>query len=116
MGAWGFDALDSDGALDWIDSLRAGRVLAKEIKKAFTSRRPDYDAIRAAAVMIERGYKAGLLNESDVADLIPLGIEALDELSDSAFVDSYDEPAAVKKSIRKQVEGLVVFYEELPEE
>ena len=66
--------------------------------------------------MIERGYKAGLLTEDDVSSLITLGVEALDELSDSAIVDSYDEPAAVKKSIRKQVEGLVVFYEQLPDE
>ena len=116
MGVWGVGPMDSDGALDWVDGLRAGRVLAKEIKKALTSRRPDYDHIRAAAVMIKRGYKAGLLSADDVEDLVPLAIESLDELVESAHAHSYDNPAAVKKSIRKQVDGLVVFHEGLHEE
>ena len=115
MGTWGYGPLDSDDALDWIDNLKAGRVLGKEIKKAFTSRRTDYDYIRAAAVMISRGYKIGLLHENQVRELVPYAIAALEELNESTWVHEFDEPAAVQKSLRKQIEGLVELHEDLPD-
>jgi hypothetical protein len=114
MGTWGYGPLDSDEAHEWIGDLRAGRVLAKEIKKALTGRRPDYDEVRAATVMMERGYQIGLLSPDDVQGLVPYAISALEELSETRVIQSFDEPAAVQKSIRKQVEGLVELHESLP--
>ena len=114
MATWGYGPLDSDEAHEWIEGLRAGRVLVKEIKKAFTSRRPDYDDVRAAAVMMERGYEIDLLSADDVRDLVPYAISALEDLSDTQVIQAFDEPAAVQKSIRKQVEGLVELHEALP--
>ena len=114
MGTWGYGPLDSDGAHDWISNLKAHTVLSKEIKKAFTARRLDYDAVRAAAVMMERAYEIDLLDPDDVRALTPYAISALEDLSDTQVIQAFDEPAAVQKSIRKQVEGLVELHESLP--
>lgn len=117
MGTWGYNALDSDDAADWIDNLSARRVLFKEIKKTLRSRRSYYGDIRAAAAMISRGHEALLLDAEDVENLVPYAISALENLKeDHSEMESFDEPAQAIKSIDEQIEGLVEFHESVSDD
>lgn len=109
MGTWGYGPLESDGAAEWMEE--AGRPVARQIKRALTKRRLDYDAVRAASLLIQEAFSISILTPDDIAKLVPLAIEALETLSDTEYVQEFDDPAAVQTSLREQVEGLVELHE-----
>ena len=106
MGAWGFGPYDSDTAAEWIEDLKARTALVKEMKKAFKKPTRTPDEARVAAAMITKAFDARILQEDDLEELIPLAIEALEEIYDSDYTDSYDQPGTVRKNIKKCVASL----------
>ncbi len=75
MGAWGFKAWQSDGALDWKGAFNSKLRIVPRLKKAFKSR--DCDAPRAAAKWLIRADKAGIMHDFDMRELAPGAIEGL---------------------------------------
>ena len=115
MGSWGYDAMDSDSASQWQDDLTS--VVAKSIKKTLTKRRSEPEHVRAASATIIRAYKCQFLIEDQVMELVPLAIDALEGLlDDSGWIESFDEPGSAKRSITKQIEGLVRLHEKVVDE
>jgi len=114
MGTWGYGPLESDEGSEWMEE--AGRPVVRIIKKALTRRRLAYDDVRAASVLLKRGYEIELIPADAVAKLIPYAIDALESIGEIEYAQDFDDPAAVQKSVRKQVEELVELHEELPED
>lgn len=106
MGAWGYGPYDSDTAAEWAELLKARAMLVKEMKAAFRRPTRSPDDSRAAAAMIPKAFDARILQEDDVMELAPLAIGALEQIYDSAWVDSYEDPVEVRKYLKKSMSAL----------
>lgn len=106
MGAWGYGPYDSDTASEWAGCLKAKPMLVKEMKAAFKKPTRTPDDARAAAAMIPKVFDARFLDEESVIELAPLAITALEKIYYSDWVDTYSEPAEVRKHLKKSMDAL----------
>lgn len=105
MGAWGYEPLESDTALDWIGDMRASKALQKDLEKGLHSK--EYEHIRAASHMLVLVHKCHLLSDRVVGELIQVAIPSLKKiLDDSKWSLDWDNPAAIQESIRSQIREL----------
>lgn len=112
MGAWGYEALDSDAALDWLGDItyHAGTQIESLLTK-FEQKQErngagyaaEYYAneIRAAAFVVEK------LNFFTVFDDLHGRLaKALRAIVNSPWPNEWDNPQAVKDSILVQIEAM----------
>jgi hypothetical protein len=114
MGAWGYEPLDSDQALDWLaESVTdvAGQKI-KRVLDQFNAVLENWGAdracetyayeLRAAAFVLEK--LNFFSNERLYGDLFGRMHKALAEVWHSNWIDNWDDPEAVRESVKKQAE------------
>lgn len=106
MGAWGFEPLDSDAALDWIGE--ACFELSEEIDKLLKRAGPaDFtshyaEELRAAAFVVEEinFFPFELDLHARLAEALRL------ILADTDYIGAWSEPEKVKAAIQAQIDAL----------
>lgn len=101
MGAWGYKVNENDAAGDFYDSLVGSKDAAKIVEKALKSNYPE--EIRAAAQFLAAIAKyAGSAWLFD--DHFARAKAALQDLiEDEEWVRSWDEPATIKKELKREL-------------
>lgn len=104
MGAWGYKVAENDDAADFYDSLAGSRDIAKVVEKALKTGCPE--TVRAAAQFL-----AAIRKYADNASLFDDHLErakaALEDLvEDTKWIRSWDEPATIRKELRKELSAL----------
>lgn len=114
MGAWGYEPLDSDQALDWLGNHVTDHVGVKidELLTKFEGTRVARGAdhaveiyayeLRAAAFVLEK--LNFFSNERLYGDLFERMHKALAEVWHSSWIDGWTDPEAVRESVKKQAE------------
>ena len=116
MGAWGYEALDSDSALDWLGNNvtdHAGVAIDKLLTK-FEHKVASADAddacelyaeeLRAAAFVLEK--LNFFSNELLYGNLFERMHKALAEVWHSSWIDNWNEPEAVRALVQQQAERM----------
>jgi len=105
MGAWGYNAADSDSGLDWISDV-TDITFWDKVKDALQGEGEDScpSIVRAAALLtatLAKGFRCSLPMEYDIREI---AISALNKvLDDKDWLAGWDNPQAVKASIRKDI-------------
>jgi hypothetical protein len=116
MGAWGYEALDSDQALDWLGNEiidHAGVKIDKLLDKfegTKVAKGADYAVdsyayeLRAAAFVMEK--LNFFSNEHLYGDLFGRMHKALAEVWHSSWIDGWNDPETVRESVKAQAEAM----------
>lgn len=121
MGAWGYKALESDGAADAIDEINS--VVLKKLRKEIgtsTTRsvffgRPDLVTQRASVEYLILLHKARLVGSFEIIDLAELGISQLEKVKEKLEDPEMWSPGGVsieeaqretRKDINRQIRYL----------
>ena len=105
MGSWGYEPLDSDTSLDWVDN--TAKILADRIETTLKKSGAYPEEVRAAAHYIVSASENDFLSDYDVLGLIPLAIEKLNKiLENKKWIDEWNSTKDIKSSIKNQIKIL----------
>lgn len=103
MGAWGYTALENDGALDWRGDFTDAVV--KLIRKGLKSKWEDQQ--RAAAKTLILLHKHEILSPWKAEDDLELAAAKLKKiLKDKQWLEGWKDPKAVQRDLRAQIRTL----------
>jgi hypothetical protein len=105
MGAWGYEPLDSDAALDWLDeyvSEPVGENVAQLIISAKGRERQYAEELRAAAqVVLQINFFRHQVDlHGELAEMLTVLRD------DSDYLDEWNEPGELKASLDKHIQAL----------
>jgi hypothetical protein len=112
MGAWGKNAWDSDDAADWFADALKGLKLDKKLDKVFAEPEDNYDAVRAAAYLLQVLGLAyvwpGDLERLDshitrAIELLEAMIDPESDDEDMDFLELWDNDPEIIESVREQI-------------
>ncbi len=108
MGAWGYDVMDNDSALDWTedgDRLITLHAIEKALKdyEADMSSDPSQDWAGGEVLRVAAKF-APQLPAADRSRLLPRFEAALIHLKNSAWVTAWNEPDTMRSAIQSQID------------
>lgn len=105
MGAWGYEPEDNDTAADWIGVVMSKSKLPSLIQKGLKSKREE--EVRAAAYLLEQVGHVWIYDIDVLEEHLALGVRSLDRVLQSEdWIQSWNDPGQVKRSIRRQIRKL----------